>query len=246
MRKILSSILICSSIVLALLLAPSACKREPVYYGDLYIAPDDGGNNGGVQHPCSPDSVYFEQQVLPILRSNCAMSDCHDAASHEDGVILESYASVRNTGGIKLNNPANSDLYKALIDNDPDDRMPPAPRSPLTADQRALVLKWIQQGAQDLHCDAACDTTNVTFSGVIKPLITTKCVGCHSASNPGGGIKLTSYTEIKTQVNNQKLWGAINHLPGYKPMPYPAGGPKMPQCELDQIRIWIQAGALDN
>lgn len=230
------------------LLNYTACKREPVYYGDLYTAPIDttGGGGNTIEHPCSPDSVYFTQQVLPMLQSNCAMSGCHDAASHEDGVILDSYANVRNTGGIKLNSPTSSELYKVLIDTDPDDRMPPAPRPALSADQKALVLKWIQQGAQNLTCDAACDTTNVTFSAVIKPLITNKCTGCHSVSNPGGGIKLTNYTEIKAQVTNQKLWGTVTHANGYKPMPYPAGSAKLPQCEQDQIRIWITAGAPDN
>ena len=230
------------------LLNYTACKREPVYYGDLYSTPIDttGGGVTPVDHPCSPDSVYFTQQVLPMLQSNCAMSGCHDAASHKEGVIMDSYTNVRNTSGISLNNPSNSKLYKSLIDTDPEDRMPPAPRPALTAAQKALVLKWIQQGAQNLTCDSACDTTNVTFNAVIKPLMTNKCTGCHSVSNPGGGIKLTNYAEVKAQVTNQKLWGSITHSYGYKPMPYPAGSPKLPQCEQDQIRIWIAAGSPDN
>jgi hypothetical protein len=38
-------------------------------------------------------------------------------------------------------------LYKVLNDNDPEDRMPPAPMAALPTSQRALILKWIQQGA---------------------------------------------------------------------------------------------------
>ena len=180
-----SALLLLTLIVLSTFLA---CKREQVSIGN--VDPDrldmtqTGGNNGNngngggtgggiIQHPCSPDTVYFEQQLLPILRSNCALSGSHDAASHHDDVILDSYANVRNTGEIKLSDPTNSKIYEAITETDPDKRMPPPPRAPLTADQKALVLRWIPQGAQDLRCAAACDTTNVRFSTVIQPLIAT-------------------------------------------------------------------------
>lgn len=235
------------SAVLALSLH-MGCQREPVYYGILPDPSDTTGNGGGgtMTQPCSPDSVYFEQQILPFLRSNCAQSGCHDAVSAEDEVVLDNYTNVRNTGGIKLNNPADSKLYKVLIDNDPDDRMPPAPAAPLSTDQRALILQWIQQGAQNLRCDAACDTSNVRFSTVIQPLLNAKCTGCHNAGNAGGGVNLASYAGVKTTVDNQTLWGAVNHQSGFKPMPYPAGGARLPNCEIDQIRIWIQDGAPNN
>ena len=29
--------------------------------------------------PCDPDVVYFSKDILPLLRSNCAKSGCHDA-----------------------------------------------------------------------------------------------------------------------------------------------------------------------
>jgi hypothetical protein len=247
MKKCLSIILGCFAAGIVLF-NTTACHRDPVYIGELPIDPIDTSGGGGtvIVHPCSPDSVYFEQQLLPILQSNCAVPSCHDAASHEEGIIYDSYTNTRNTGKISLSNPAGSKMYKVLSDPDPDDRMPPAPRAALSAEQKALVLKWMQQGALNIHCDAACDTTNVKFSTVIKPLIATKCQGCHSASSPGGGIQLTTYAEIKAQVSNQKLWGSITHDSGYKPMPYPAGSAKMPQCELDQVRIWIQAGSPNN
>ena len=247
MKKLILISLGCIATVI-ILFNTTACNREPVYIGDLLTDPIDTTGGGGtvITHPCSPDSVYFEQDLLPVLRSNCAVPGCHDAATHQEDIIFDSYINTFNTGEIKLNDPSGSKLYEAITDSDPDKRMPPPPRTPLTAEQKALVLKWMQQGGQNLHCDAGCDTTNVTFNGVIKPLIATKCQGCHGANSPGAGIRLTNYTEIKAQVNSQKLWGAVNHAIGFKPMPYPAGGAKLPQCELDQIRIWIQAGAPDN
>ena len=44
--------------------------------------------------------------------------------------------------------------------------MPPPPLEPLTADQKNLIKKWIDQGAKDNICDdyaGGCNLTNVTF-----------------------------------------------------------------------------------
>ena len=236
-----------------------SCQKEPVYYGELLTdaGPIDTtntnttGNEPGdtivvITHPCDPDSVYFETDLLPILRSNCAISGCHDAQSHKEGVVMENYSTIRSTGKINLSNPSGSKLYRSLIDTDPGDRMPPAPRPALSSEQIALVLKWIQQGAQDLHCDNPCDTTNVTYALSVKPLIDTYCRGCHSGSQPSGNILMTNYNQAKALVDNGKLLGSITHGSGFTPMPYPAGTPKMGDCEIRRIELWIEGGAQNN
>lgn len=230
-------------ILTALFVYFSACTREPVYIGSLPTEPID---TSGTSIPCDPDSVYFNQQVLPILTSNCAMSGCHDVQSHEEGVILNNYTNTRNTGGINLTNPANSKIYKVLNISDPEERMPPAPASLLPVSERDLILKWIQQGALNKICNAGCDTTNVTFSGVIMPLISFKCEGCHSGSTPQGNVALTNYNQVKATVTDGTLLGSIEHISGYKPMPYPAGSYKMPDCEIRSIQIWVENGAPNN
>lgn len=230
--------------LLALLLQSGACRREPVYIGSL--EPPGGVDTTGNLHPCDPDSVYFSQQILPILTSNCAMSDCHDVASHEEGVILDNYINTRNTGQINLDNPAASKLYRVLNDPDPNDRMPPSPAPALPVEQRNLILQWIQQGALDLYCDAGCDTTQFTYSGGVQPIINLKCQGCHSGSNPSGGVALGTYSEVKMSVDNGSLMGSILHQTGFSPMPYPLGNSKLPDCEIAIFRKWIEAGALNN
>ncbi len=245
-------------VLFALIAYTSSCRREPVYIGYEDPTPIDTTGNpidttGNpvdttpvvVTHPCSPDSVYFEQDILPILTSNCAMSGCHDVLSHEDGVILDNYTNTRNTGKINLTNPSNSKLYRVLNQSG-GDRMPPPPRSALPADQRALILKWIQQGAQNLSCDSACDTTNVTFSTSVMPLITLKCKGCHSGTTPSGNVSLTNYTQVKATVTSGTLMGSILHQTGYSAMPQPVANGPLPDCDIRKLQIWIAAGALDN
>lgn len=46
---------------------------------------------------CDPDSVYFKQQILPILQSNCAKSGCHNEESRKHGVVLNSYQNLMST-----------------------------------------------------------------------------------------------------------------------------------------------------
>jgi cytochrome c5 len=203
-----------------------------------------GSDNPPVTSTCSADSVYFQQQILPIFVSNCAMSGCHDATSRKEGLILTSYSGVIS-GGIRAGNPANSKIYKVITTTDPGDRMPQPPRSPLSQDQINLINKWILQGAKNNSCvNASCDTTNVTFSASIKSLISNKCQGCHSSSNAGGGYDFTGYESVKARVNDGKLWGSVNHVSGYSAMP--KNGNKLSTCELTKIKKWIDAGAPNN
>lgn len=241
-----------AAVVLAYLLMP-ACEREPVVVPGPNSTVDNGTNPSNPTDstdttvntmPCDPDSVYFEQQLLPILVSNCAMSGCHSTESHRDGVVLVDYQSVRTTSGIRLNDPTDSELYEVLSDSDPEDRMPPAPRDPLSSSEKAMILAWIQQGAQNLHCDQACDTVSVSFSLHIAPLVQTQCAGCHQGNNPSGGVFLNNYTTIREQALSGQLVGTAAHLPGFQPMP-PAGA-GMSDCEVRQLELWVEAGAPEN
>lgn len=197
--------------------------------------------------PCDSTKIYFERQILPILRSSCAFSGCHDAASAQDGVVLDNYENVIRTGDVRPFDLSGSDLYEVLVDDDEDDRMPQAPRSRLPASQINLIATWILEGAENLSCDETnqgCQITNVSFSAVIKPIIETNCQGCHSGGSPSGGVNLSSYAGIKARADSGQLLGSIDWQAGFPRMPQ--GGPKLDQCKIDQIAAWIGAGAPDN
>ena len=241
-----------ASIFLLILIA-AACQHDPWIPGgvDPVNPVDTTGNpvdtmlTGG--HPCDPDSVYFALDILPILQSNCAFSDCHDQASHQEGVILTDYAHVMQTGDVRPGDPSHSDIYKVLIDNDPEDRMPPAPNAPLSQEQIALIALWINQGAQDLTCDpgaGGCNTEQVTFSGVVRPILQNTCVGCHSGSAPSGGINLSTHAGVAAVAQNGRLLGSIRREVGYSPMPQ--GGAPLSDCYIQQIAAWVDAGAPNN
>jgi len=206
----------------------------------------NGGNGGGGgTNTCDTNTIYFQQQVLPILVSNCAMSGCHDDASHQDGVVLTSYERVIATADVRPGRPWDSDVYEVLIETDPDKRMPRPPRSPLSEQQKQVIYKWIEQGAQNLTCQSSiCDTLNVTYAVTIRNIISNKCQGCHNGAGASAGIDLSTYTGVKAKITDGRLWGAINHLPGFSPMP--KNGAKLSDCEITQVRKWIDAGSPNN
>lgn len=222
----------------------NGCKHEPIILPTGNKPPDTtgggGGDTTGTGHPCSQDSVYFVNDILPLIVSSCAKSGCHDAATHREDIVLTDYSHIMEF--VTPFNPSNSRLYTS-VNGGNEDRMPPPPNAPLTQDQINLIYKWIEQGALNNYCDAGCDTLNVTFSGTISPLVNTYCKGCHSGSSPGGGIDLTSFTGVQSVALNGKLDGAIHGAAGYFIMP-PSGA--LSDCQIREIDIWIAAGAPNN
>lgn len=89
-----------------------------------------------------------------------------------------------------------------------------------------------------------CDTTNVTYSGTISQIMSGNCNSCHSGSAPESNIKTDNYTDLKTIADNGKLSGVVNHENGFSQMP--KDRPKLSDCDLSKIRIWIDGGALNN
>jgi mono/diheme cytochrome c family protein len=215
----------------------SVCSIAKIrrWIADTTFTPVDPG---GI--PCNPDTVYFNMDLLPILISSCAKSNCHDAASHKEGIILTDYNNVLQTGGISPFNPDGSKLYRKINDNG-EDIMPPPPDSPLSANQIQLVYKWISQGAKNLHCDnMPCDTVNITYTSTIWPIIQDNCKGCHTGASAGGGVQLIDYNTIKSAGQSGKLYGSITHSTGFAPMP--KNGAMLPDCNLTQMRKWIEKG----
>lgn len=233
------TLLVCFS-VFALLMA---CKHEiPVYNPPVDNGGGSGGSGGGGTVTCSPDTVYFQQQILPIIVSNCAKSGCHDASSHVEGLNLTTYSGIMRI--VSPGNPGNSKLYRVIVTSNNGDRMPPPPDPRMPQEQVDLIYKWIQQGAKNNACTGGCDTAVFTYSGAVKPIITSQCQGCHSGAAPGGGIDLSTYNGVKAVANNGKLWGAVHKDPGYVAMP-PAGN-GLSDCQLTQIRKWLDNGSPNN
>jgi len=105
------------------------------------------------------DKVDFEKSIWPFLNKSCV--ECHKAPFEEDGKIKKPKAGLRFDGawailagsedGAVLT-PGKSDESEMWIrtdlPSDDDDFMPPTDKAePLTDEQKALLAKWINEGA---------------------------------------------------------------------------------------------------
>lgn len=221
----------------------NACRHEILYPGGGTGGTGGGGTGGGtgVTNTCSPDTVYFVNDILPLISSNCAMAGCHDNITHAEGVRLTNYTQIAAT--VRPGNAANSDLYKEIIKTS-NSRMPPPPMPAFTTAQKAMVQKWINQGAKNNSCVGRCDTAVFTYALAVKPIMDNKCVGCHNPANLGGNIDLSTYAAVKTSALTGKLYGSIAHQTGFSAMP--KGAAKLSDCEITQVQKWIANGSLNN
>lgn len=85
--------------------------------------------------------------------------------------------------------------------------------------------------------------TVITYSDQISSTMTFYCLSCHDAGNAdkqGKGIRLSNYEEVKNEAQKGALLGSIEHKAKYEPMPKDAG--KLSDCNIEEIRIWINNG----
>lgn len=87
---------------------------------------------------------------------------------------------------------------------------------------------------------SGCDSLNVTYSAVIKPIINTKCAiaGCHVSTFASANY--TSYAGVKEKVDN----GSFNNRVFVKG-DMPLSG-SLSDDERKKIKCWLEAGAPDN
>jgi len=87
-----------------------------------------------------PAVVSFSTHVEPTFQANC--TQCHNGNQPPDLTPENAYFDLTNGNFINIDNPKGSVLYEEIIGNGgmaehSNDR------------QRAIILKWIQQGALD-------------------------------------------------------------------------------------------------
>jgi len=190
----------------------------------------------GSEFKCSHDTIYFQNTVFPLVLTGCAKSGCHDQGTQKSELVLDNYNSIYRL--VKPFDPQNSELYIRLFSNSAG-RMPPD--NPFTLDQKSIIYWWIKQGAYDNGCDSAgCDSTNVTYTKSIQPIINMWCLSCHSGSNPSNGLSLETYDQVVACANSGRLMGALRHELGYFAMPQ--GGTSLSTCEINLFQKWINIG----
>ncbi len=93
--------------------------------------------------------VSFKSEIAPLLNRRCAA--CHNEETAKGRYRLDSFARLQKTGEsdappLVAGKPAESELYRLLIEPDPHDRMPQKADA-LPPEEIDLVRRWIAEGA---------------------------------------------------------------------------------------------------
>ena len=93
--------------------------------------------------------VNFGRDIQPILSENCFHCHGPDAKHREADLRLDTFAGATAAGAVKPGQSADSELILRILSSDPGEVMPP-PKSnlKLTAAQKQLLKRWIDEGAQ--------------------------------------------------------------------------------------------------
>ncbi len=88
---------------------------------------------------------------------------------------------------------------------------------------------------------AICETTGVTWSATVQPLIQARCAtpGCHVSGGTGPG-DFTQYANVKAKVDDGRFQAEVIQA-GSMP---PSG--RLADCDIQKLQVWIDAGAPNN
>lgn len=137
----------------------------------------------------NPD-VCFQENILPIFVTKCSISGCHNSSSHAAGYNFSDYEGIMK--GVKPKHPYQSEVFNVIRGNNPS--MPVGQK--LDEKEVTYIKLWIKMGAQNTSNCSSCDTSSYSYSGRIKPVITTWCIGCHNSTNAGGNYDFSTYNGV--------------------------------------------------
>lgn len=95
------------------------------------------------------EPLQYNRDIRPILAENCFACHGSDSASREADLRLDLREDAVDFGAIAPNSPEESELIARVVADDPDLLMPPpATKKILSETQKALLKRWIEEGAE--------------------------------------------------------------------------------------------------
>lgn len=103
-----------------------------------------------------------------------------------------------------------------------------------------LVNGCYYDNEEELYPNSFCDTTDVTYSTNIEPIVMRNCAvpGCHVQGGDGNG-DFTQFPQVLEKVEDGSFLSTIKN--GVMPPDDP-----LKACQVRQIELWIASGAPNN
>lgn len=110
------------------------------------------------------EKTDFAHDVVPILKAKCAK--CHTNGTYKGSVSFDTREDLLKSKAAVPGKAAMSELIKRVTSKDDEVRMPPPKAEPLTAKERAVLTKWVDDG---LPWDQGFTFKPVTYVAPLKP-----------------------------------------------------------------------------
>ncbi|QJW92722.1 PSD1 and planctomycete cytochrome C domain-containing protein [Frigoriglobus tundricola] len=119
-------------------------------------------------HPVSAQQpekkTDFAHDVVPVLKARCAK--CHTNGTYKGAFSLDTREDVLKSKAAVPGKAARSELITRATSTDDDTRMPPPKAAPLTANEIAVLTKWVDDG---LPWEPGFTFKPVTYVAPLKP-----------------------------------------------------------------------------
>ena len=117
-----------------------------------------------------------------------------------------------------------------------------------------VAVVFMSQGCyydneEELYPNQSCDTSSVSYSATIVPILITSCYSCHNNANAadfGNGVSFEGHANISQYLTTSStvFINCINQTAGYPAMPPTSA--KLSDCNIKKIEIWINGGFPNN
>ena len=159
------------------------------------VAPTAGADDKPAK-PAADAPVSYYKQVRPLFQTSCF--GCHQPAQAKGGLVMTSHAGLLKGGesgdpGVVPNHPEKGTLLAQITPVGKEPAEMPKEGQPLSADQIALVRRWISEGAKDDSpaADAVAFTAENPPRYAAPPVITSVAV-----SPDGKLLAVAGYHEV--------------------------------------------------
>lgn len=104
---------------------------------------------GALGESCLGQTVEYNRDIRPILSNNCFFCHGFDAANRKSGLRLDFRQDALDYGAIDPGDAQSSLIVEVINSDDPGQVMPPADSAyALSAAQKDLIKRWVEQGAK--------------------------------------------------------------------------------------------------
>ncbi len=202
----------------------------------------------------------YARDVAPILSKTCA--PCHNASLMQAQFRVDSVAYLLKGGlhgaAIVPGHSGDSLLVKRILGLGDEARMPLG-LPPLSTEQTATIRAWIDRGKVEAAPNAPELTTSnpvnsaasPVFAEKIRPLLASRCYGCHGAETQQNGLRVDSLAALLKGSESGRIIvpghsdqsRLMRRLQAQERPSMPYGGPALSASEIGTIKSWIDSGA---